>query len=80
MTINRISVDSVFSAIPFVIFAYMYQPCVPQIYHELKDKSLANISKVLAYGTGIATIAYVLVGLFGYVTFAMRPNVDQLFA
>ena len=27
--INRISLDNVFSAIPYIIFAYMYQPCIP---------------------------------------------------
>lgn len=34
---------------------------------------------MLFFGTLIASIAYILVGLFGYVTFSMRPNVDELF-
>jgi amino acid permease len=31
---------------------------------------------VLATGTGMATVAYILCGMFGYITFSMNPNVD----
>ena len=30
-------------------------------------------------GTIGATIAYIIVGIFGYVTFAQYPNVDDIF-
>ena len=45
------------------------------IYCELKDKNLDNMWKVMLYGTAAATVAYCLAGIFGYVTFAMNPNV-----
>ena len=76
----KVSVDSVVSALPYIIYAYMYQPCVPQIYHEMKVKSLENIKIVLAAGTILASIIYITVGIFGYVTFASRPDVEELFA
>ena len=79
MTTDRTNMDSVFSALPYIIFSYMYQPCIPQIYHEMKVKSLTNIKKVLFAGTFIASFAYIAVGIFGYVTFASRPDVDKLF-
>ena len=56
----------------------MYQPNIPAIYHELKSKNMMNMQKVLWIGTGIATVVYILVGMFGYVTFAMNPQVDEI--
>jgi amino acid permease len=56
----------------------MYHPNVPAIYHELKRKNMMSIKKVLGIGTGLATFAYILTGMFGYVTFAMNPDVDTI--
>ena len=39
---------------------------------------MGNMQKVLWVGTGIATVVYILVGMFGYVTFAMNPKVDEI--
>jgi len=36
-----------------------------------------NIKRVLLIGTGIATTAYMLCGIFGYVTFSKNPNIDK---
>lgn len=73
-----ITVAGIFNSLPLIIFAYMYQPNVPAIYHELKAKNMGNISTVLSLGTVMASVAYVLTGMFGYVTFAKRLNVDQI--
>lgn len=54
----------------------MYQPCIPSIYHELHNKSMAKIKRVLAIGTTIATVAYIIVGIFGYATFSKRDGID----
>ena len=51
---------------------------IPAIYHELKDKSVQKMDKVLCIGTTVASIAYVMTGLFGYVTFANHDNVQEL--
>ena len=68
----------IFNSLPLIIFAYMYQPNIPAIYHELKAKNMGNINKVLSLGTLMASIAYILTGMFGYITFAKRLNVDQI--
>merc|ERR1711935_785277 len=56
----------------------MYQPNIPAIYHELKNRNLKNINKVLGTGTMIASCSYILTGVFGYITFAKRLNVEQI--
>jgi len=56
----------------------MYQPNVPAIYHELKRKNMGNMKTVLGVGTFLAVISYIFAGMFGYVTFAMRPDVDEI--
>lgn len=70
MSQPKITVWGVFNSIPLIIFSYMYQPLIPAIYHELKARNLNNMKTVLASGTGFASLAYILVGLFGYITFA----------
>lgn len=45
------------------------------MYSELKIKDLKNMNKVLIGGTAIAAVAYILVGIFGYVTFSLSPDV-----
>ena len=67
-----------FNSIPLIIFSYMYQPLIPAIYHELKVKDLKNMKTVLASGTGFASVAYILVGLFGYITFSKSSKVDEI--
>lgn len=39
---------------------------------------MLNMNKVLIIGTGIAIVAYIMAGLFGYVTFSTHPDVDQI--
>lgn len=51
---------------------------VPMVYDELKKKDLTHIWKVMVRGTVGATIAYIAVGVFGYVTFAQRDDVCQI--
>jgi amino acid permease len=47
---------------------------IPAIYHELKNKNIKNIKVVLSVGTLIATIIYIMVGIFGYVTWSLNKN------
>lgn len=73
-----ISVMGVFNSLPLVIFSYMYQTNIPMIYVELEKKDLKHMWKVMRNGTVGATIAYLLAGIFGYVTFADYLNVGDL--
>jgi len=42
----------------------------------LKVKNTKSIKKVLGIGTLIASASYILAGVFGYITFSKRINVD----
>jgi amino acid permease len=72
-----ISLMGVFNSLPLVIFSYMYQTNIPMIYVELEKKDLKHMWKVMRNGTIGATIAYLLAGVFGYVTFANDPFVKE---
>jgi amino acid permease len=37
-----------------------------------------SMKKVLGIGTGLASAVYIMTGMFGYVTFAMNPRVDEI--
>lgn len=71
----KVNMWGIFNSMPLIIFSYMYQPNIPAIYGELNRRHLHNMKKVLAIGTGMASVAYILVGMFGYVTFAKNPLV-----
>jgi amino acid permease len=74
---SQVSVVGVFNSLPLIIFSYMYQPNVPALYQELKKRNMTNMNKVLYGGTAVAATAYIMTGMFGYVTFAAFPE-DQL--
>ena len=73
-----ISLKGIFSSMPLIIFAFMYQPNTPAIYTELKTRNLGNIKKVLLSGTLLASCCYILVGMFGYATFSKRKDIAFL--
>lgn len=66
------SKESIINAVPFIIFLYMYQPNIPQTYSELQQKTPKTMSKVLFRANLSAVVVYLLVGFFGYLTFADR--------
>ncbi len=47
---------------------------IPMIYVELEKKNKKTMSKVLTFGSFTAVIVYVIVGIFGYVTFVYDPD------
>ena len=69
----QVSIRGIFGSFPLIIFSFLYQPNIPAIYTELKHKSLQRMDKVLVLATIISVSIYVLVGIFGYVTFADLP-------
>ena len=74
----HVTLHGIFDSLPLIIFAFMYQPNTPAIYTELKVKNLANIRKVLGAGTALASVCYIVVGMFGYATFAKRDNIVEI--
>ena len=56
----------------------MYQPNIPSIHKELKKRNLLNMTTVLIIGTTIATVSYLLCGIFGYVTFSKSPDLKNI--
>ena len=69
----KVSIRGIFGSFPLIIFSFLYQPNIPAIYTELRHKSLQRIDKVLVLATIISVSIYVIVGIFGYVTFADLP-------
>ena len=72
---NNITVHGIFTSMPLIVFSYMYQPNIPAIYHELTNKSIKKMNYVLFFGTLLATVMYILCGLFGYATFSNHRSV-----
>ena len=73
-----VSVKGIFNSLPLIIFAFMYQPNCPAIYTELKVKSLPNMKVVLGAGTTLASVCYIVVGMFGYATFSKRSDIVKI--
>lgn len=59
---------------PLIIFAYMYQNNIPLIYAELHHRSEAKMRRVILKGTLICAALYILIGVFGVLTFSDRPE------
>ena len=52
----------------------MYQVNIPMIYTELEKRNSKQMSKVLMFGTIGAVVLYIIVGVWGYVTFVDYPG------
>ena len=72
----NISFSGIFSTFPFIISSYMYQPMIPAIYKNLENRNMKRMEKVLLYGSSGAVFLYILISVFGYLTFV--NNSEQL--
>lgn len=72
----NVSFSGIFSAFPFIISSYMYQPMVPAIYKNLERRNYRRMKKVISIGSYGAVLMYILIAVAGYLTFVGRP--DQL--
>jgi amino acid permease len=72
----KVSFSGIFSSFPFIISSYMYQPMIPAIYKNLENRNLKRMEKVVLRGSYGAVFLYVLIAVFGYLTFA--GNEEQL--
>lgn len=52
----------------------MYQVNIPMIYYELQERSYNRMSTVLIVGSSAAVVLYLIVGIFGYLTFNSVPG------
>ena len=73
---SKFDITGFLSTFPIAIFSFTCHSNVLDVYQELQRKSRRRMSKVLSRVMIIALILYVLVGVFGYITFA--NNTDQL--
>jgi|LauGreDrversion4_2_1035121.scaffolds.fasta_scaffold390453_2 amino acid permease len=69
----NVSSYGVFSSIPLITFACIYQQNLPMLYNELRYKNLPRINRVIMRGLSVTVIAYVFTGIFGYATFVNNP-------
>lgn len=70
----RFSTFGLFSTLPLIVFAFMYQFNVPIIYKELRNRSPQRMNQVLIRGMLIAAVAYIFTGIFGYATFVNETD------
>ena len=54
----------------------MYQPMIPTVYKNLENRNLRRMEKVVLRGTNGAVIIYIMIAVFGYLTFV--NNEEQL--
>lgn len=64
------SMEGLIKTMPFVIFLYMFQPNLPQIYVELTKRTYDRMDKIVIRGSMGNVLVYVVVGIFGYATFS----------
>ena len=77
----RVSYNGIVSTFPLIIFAYMYQVNIPMIYVELETRNKSTMGKVIGWGSAVAVLFYIMVGVFGYATFLApgdSPNSTEL--
>ena len=69
LNLFQFSTNGVFSTVPLIIFAFMYQLNIPGIYGELRDKNYKRMNSVTIRATTAACIIYMITGMFGYYMF-----------
>ena len=77
-TYLKISYEGLIRSIPFVYFAFLYQPCIPIIYRELNERNYFRMGKVIKRGSGIAVFLYILACTFGYLGLVSHPDYIQI--
>ncbi|CAI2367731.1 unnamed protein product [Moneuplotes crassus] len=61
-----ISYTGMMNSIPFVVFAFLYQPNMPMVYRELKKQSYSQTMLVTIAASIFSVAVYILVSSFGY--------------
>ena len=74
----RVSYSGMASSIPFVVFAFMYQPNVPMIYRELNTQTYTSMRKVVTGATVIVVVVYCIASTFGYLGLVNNEELQTL--
>ena len=74
----KFSFPAVIATFPFIISSYMYQPMIPAIYKNLENRNMRRMEKVVYLGSFGAVFLYVLIAVFGYLTFTNNPEQLEL--
>lgn len=70
----HVTYNGMINALPFVIFALMYQPSIPMVYRELKVRTYPNMNKVVIIVTSVAVVIYIIDSSFGYLCLVNEPE------
>jgi len=74
----NITYQGLVNAVPFVVFAFMYQPNIPMVYRELHNKNYRRMEKVIVRGSGSVVVLYILAAAFGYLGLVNSPQLQTL--
>lgn len=74
----KISYEGLINGVPYIVFAFMYQPNIPMIYRELNDRNYRRMDKVVVRGSGGVVFIYALATMFGYLCVINNPNSLQI--
>ena len=74
----KITFEGLVRSVPFVYFAFLYQPWIPIIYRELNQRNYRRMGKVLIRGSGIAVFLYILASWFGYLGLVSHQDYIEL--
>ncbi|CDW85040.1 UNKNOWN [Stylonychia lemnae] len=61
--------DRFVESTPFVVFLYMYQGIIPQMYRELDRRNLNRMDRIILRSSIGTVFIYLIIGIFGYLTF-----------
>jgi amino acid permease len=64
------------NAIPYVVFAFMYQPNIPIVYRELDNKNYKRMEKIVVRGSSSVVFLYIIAAAFGYL--GLVQNAEKL--
>ena len=70
----NISYDGLTYSVPYVVFAFMFQPNVPMVYRELIDRDYKIMAKVASRGSIIVILIYIIAWIFGYLWLVNQPE------
>lgn len=77
-TIKLADYSGISITLPILIFGYTCQQNVLSCYRELMDPNLRRMKKIVTRQIFMASSIYILVGVFGYLTFGNNfPDTDQ---
>ena len=70
----HITAEGLINAVPFVVFAFMYQPNIPIVYRELNNRNYRRMEKVIVRVSGSVVVLYVFDSAFGYLCLVYKPK------